>query len=334
MPGAILIISIVLIVGVALLILVFLSSSVQEHSSHSDDEEISITYFDNSGPSSTREEPPKPSRKQKSSNHFSIKSIFQPIQHIMKSLSSKLKETLRTIQESLQKAKEKRLESSQKSQNQVRVTRDKEIQRAVQKREAQNSQLEPQKNEIDTSFLEKPVSTKNPIRSIVQPEQISVSNTKGFSALIDTEEEILPITQDLTVSSDTEDLAKKQDKQKDDIPEKSLEKNVPSEEKADSFVNNLLSDQNESEYMQSVKEPETDTISDGYYYTYMEKRYIDKIMKNPRDISAYKKLGDLYVEMNNLGDAKESYAMVLKLKPQDDATRRKMRAVEDKLSRK
>lgn len=95
-----------------------------------------------------------------------------------------------------------------------------------------------------------------------------------------------------------------------------IKKDNHADNKVDSFVEQLLE---EGYFYEDVpnKVNLDEEISDSYYYKYMEKRYINKIVKNPRDITSYRKLGDLYLEVKNYTDAIESYKMVLKLKPDD-----------------
>jgi tetratricopeptide (TPR) repeat protein len=97
------------------------------------------------------------------------------------------------------------------------------------------------------------------------------------------------------------------------------------EEKIDSFVSEVSLTSDQLEEALTHEESNQQGVSDSHYYELMEKRYIDKIITNPKDIAAYKKLGDLYVEMDNLDDAKEAYKVVLKLKPQDEIVRRKLK---------
>jgi tetratricopeptide (TPR) repeat protein len=74
-------------------------------------------------------------------------------------------------------------------------------------------------------------------------------------------------------------------------------------------------------------------ISDTYYYEYMEKRYIDRIVANSKDIEAYKKLGDLYVDMRNYKDALEAFEYVLKLKPNDTIANRRVKDISNRLQK-
>lgn len=55
---------------------------------------------------------------------------------------------------------------------------------------------------------------------------------------------------------------------------------------------------------------------------------VDRISMNPRDIEAYERLGDYYLEQNNLVDAKECYRQVLKLSPAYRLVKIKIRRLE------
>jgi tetratricopeptide (TPR) repeat protein len=98
------------------------------------------------------------------------------------------------------------------------------------------------------------------------------------------------------------------------------------ETKANSFVNQLLSEDTTQEDIITSTD-----ITDTYYYTYMEKRYISRIVASPRDVEAYKKLGELYVEMKNYPDALESFKCVMKLKPTDTLAARRIKDLSTRL---
>lgn len=62
-----------------------------------------------------------------------------------------------------------------------------------------------------------------------------------------------------------------------------------------------------------------------------ETRLIMEIAKNPKDANLYGALGDLYVEMENWVDAKESYEASIELDPQNDLFKKKLSSVLEKL---
>lgn len=115
------------------------------------------------------------------------------------------------------------------------------------------------------------------------------------------------------------------------IEEKIVEtkEEISPDTKASNFVEQLLS---ESDAITEVSSAE-DEVSDTYYYEYMEKRYIDRIVANSRDIEAYKKLGELYVDMKNYPDALEAFSYVVKLKPSDTLANRRIKDLATRLKK-
>jgi tetratricopeptide (TPR) repeat protein len=61
---------------------------------------------------------------------------------------------------------------------------------------------------------------------------------------------------------------------------------------------------------------------------------IERIASNPRDIEAYERLGDYYLEQENLQDAKECFKQVLRLSPVHRLAKIKIRRLEKMLERK
>ena len=104
---------------------------------------------------------------------------------------------------------------------------------------------------------------------------------------------------------------------------------INSDTKASDFVEQLLS---ESDAIVEAYPP-VDDVSDTYYYEYMEKRYVDRIVANSRDIEAYKKLGELYVDMKNYPDALEAFTYVVKLKPNDTLATRRIKELATRLKK-
>lgn len=99
--------------------------------------------------------------------------------------------------------------------------------------------------------------------------------------------------------------------------------------KATNFVEQLLS---EADSVTDLTSQDSD-ISDTYYYEYMEKRYIDRIVANAKDIDAYKKLGALYIDIKNYKDALEAFQYVLKFKPNDTTAIRRVKELSSRLSK-
>lgn len=62
-----------------------------------------------------------------------------------------------------------------------------------------------------------------------------------------------------------------------------------------------------------------------------EEDFISSIAKNPKDFSAYEKLGDYYMDNGNIKDAKECYRQVLRLSPANRDVKMKIRRLEKML---
>lgn len=65
-----------------------------------------------------------------------------------------------------------------------------------------------------------------------------------------------------------------------------------------------------------------------------EERFIIEIAQNPKDPTLYEGLGDLYVEMNNFTDAKESYEAAIELSPQNESLKQKLSSALEKIVQK
>lgn len=63
-----------------------------------------------------------------------------------------------------------------------------------------------------------------------------------------------------------------------------------------------------------------------------EQVLVERIALNPRDVEAYERLGDYYMENENLDDAKECFKQVLRLSPLSRRARFRMRRIEKSLS--
>lgn len=59
-----------------------------------------------------------------------------------------------------------------------------------------------------------------------------------------------------------------------------------------------------------------------------EEALIHRIAENPKDLEAYRELGDYYLGTGNLKDAKDSFKMVLKLRPRDLKAKSSLREIE------
>jgi tetratricopeptide (TPR) repeat protein len=65
----------------------------------------------------------------------------------------------------------------------------------------------------------------------------------------------------------------------------------------------------------------------------LEELLIERIAANPKDIEAYERLGEYYMEIKNLDYAKECFKQVLKLNPSSSNIRYKMRKLERMLKK-
>ncbi len=58
-----------------------------------------------------------------------------------------------------------------------------------------------------------------------------------------------------------------------------------------------------------------------------EKKYIETIVKNPRDVKTYRSLGLLYLAQKNYKDAKESFRQILKINSKDKEAKKKLEEI-------
>ena len=58
-----------------------------------------------------------------------------------------------------------------------------------------------------------------------------------------------------------------------------------------------------------------------------EKKYIDLISKNPKDIDAYRALGFIYLEQKNYSNARACFRRVLKKRPEDEDVKNKLEEI-------
>ncbi len=65
-----------------------------------------------------------------------------------------------------------------------------------------------------------------------------------------------------------------------------------------------------------------------------EQKLIIEIAKNPKDGKLYEVLGDLYIKMNDLSDAKESFEAAIELSPGSELLQKKLSQVVEKLNAK
>ncbi|MEW6408136.1 MAG: tetratricopeptide repeat protein [Patescibacteria group bacterium] len=62
-----------------------------------------------------------------------------------------------------------------------------------------------------------------------------------------------------------------------------------------------------------------------------EKTYIEIIKKDPKNVRAYKGLGQIYLKQRNFKDAKAAFEEVLKIDPQDQEIKTELKVIESKM---
>ena len=67
--------------------------------------------------------------------------------------------------------------------------------------------------------------------------------------------------------------------------------------------------------------------SDSDAVSKMEEEYIAAITKNPRNLEAYRNLGNVYVKKNNINDAREVFRQILRIDPSDKDAEMKLRSL-------
>jgi tetratricopeptide (TPR) repeat protein len=65
----------------------------------------------------------------------------------------------------------------------------------------------------------------------------------------------------------------------------------------------------------------------------LEDLLIERIAANPKDVEAYERLGEYYMEIDSLNDAKECFKQVLKLDPKNRNVKYRMRVLETMIRR-
>ena len=65
----------------------------------------------------------------------------------------------------------------------------------------------------------------------------------------------------------------------------------------------------------------------------LEELLIERIALNPKDIEAYERLGEYYLEIKSYADSKECFKQVLKLNPQDRNAKYRMKRLENLLAK-
>lgn len=198
---------------------------------------------------------------------------------------------------------------------------------------AKNTLQDSEAEEVHSSVSEK-APTDDDFRSLYDSDQNSLSQSEKVAPDVSVRDESLPKRVPEKEMSffalDTEDELAQEEDVSETSPNDFVQKEVSvgekePQKKAETFVKGLMDDDS----FPSASEDDGDVISDNYYYMYMEKRYIKKIVSNPKDVEVYRKLGDLYVEMENYADAQASFEQVLRLKPGDKHAILALKELED-----
>jgi|GEM_PF-1646870 len=118
-----------------------------------------------------------------------------------------------------------------------------------------------------------------------------------------------------TLEKITQEVAKDEDKALTEKIESVIESNE-APPVAEAPVEAIAMDQNQ------VEEPTTEEAP-----TEEEKKYIDLISKDPKDIDAYRALGFIYLDQKNYSNARACFRRVLKKRPEDEEVKNKLEEV-------
>ncbi len=101
-------------------------------------------------------------------------------------------------------------------------------------------------------------------------------------------------------------------------------------------VNHKLNVNTVTEAIEEQKKPVPESVQkqtmSPTYLKNEESRLIMEIAKNPKEGKLYESLGDLYMEMANWSDAKESYEASIELSPQNESLKKKLSSALEKLA--
>ena len=59
----------------------------------------------------------------------------------------------------------------------------------------------------------------------------------------------------------------------------------------------------------------------------LEKKLINKIVQNPKQVENYRQLGELYIKMKNYSEAVECYQQIIRFKTRDADAKRKLEKI-------
>jgi len=125
-----------------------------------------------------------------------------------------------------------------------------------------------------------------------------------------------------TLETITKEVAKDEDKALDEKIENIIEKQTSGEEAVKEEA------KEEKKFEPQAGEPIMieEQNSEGAP-TEEEKKYIDMIAQNPKDVDAYRALGFVYLEQNNYSNARACFRRVLKKRPEDEEIKNKLEEI-------
>jgi hypothetical protein len=98
-------------------------------------------------------------------------------------------------------------------------------------------------------------------------------------------------------------------------------------------VKNFIDDDDEKEIKPIISERVATPRHKTEMRDRLEELLIERIALNPKDIEAYERLGEYYLEIKSYADSKECFKQVLKLNPQDRNAKYRMRRLENLLAK-
>jgi tetratricopeptide (TPR) repeat protein len=129
------------------------------------------------------------------------------------------------------------------------------------------------------------------------------------------------------------DAAIQEEKKEEDILKKVFEYKKEDSSKKNVPVKNVrLAEENKEKVIRPmVSEKIVSPKSKVEIKSKLEDLLIERVAANPKDIEAYERLGEYYMEIENLTDAKECFKQVLKLSPTNRSVKYKIKRLENLL---
>ena len=183
----------------------------------------------------------------------------------------------------------------------------------------------------------------------LDPEVIDSNNTNGLMAVTGFWHEFLPEASDFIKGVDTSEYRKFYLS----LSEKLLRRLRVVSLKIDSLTHRLITKIKSSNKAIAIVEAERERESGATPDTGVqeqdkpiiilsreeklkqkEQELIIQIAQDPKDPELYKKLGNVYLQLKNPDDAAESFKVALKLKPDDEKTKKNLEALGQKVQNK